>query len=232
MVDRGDGADRALRLRARLGVLAVAVGCYLAGAPAQRARTALDFTAHWWPWGLLGLAAVNLLRSAVPRGGFIGPAALSAAALTGLMASYGPDHSALPRIVLPGVLALCGAGLVLGTVPTGGRSAWGRFLTTGRVVVPAETPGTLTLRAVLGELRADLRHMEAEGWRTVHVTAVVGHVQVTVPRECTVRMHTSGSFLTRIQEARPSPESGPPEPSTGLTIHVLGVCGAVGVFRA
>lgn len=230
MADRGDGAGRGLRLRAWLGILAVAVGSYLAGDPAQRTRIALDFAAHQWPWALACLAAVNLFHSAVPRGGFIGPAALSAIALAGLVTLHGPDHPALTQIVLPCALALCGTALVLGTVRADGNSAWGRFLTTGRVVVPVHTPGTVTLRAVLGELRADLRHAETEGWRTVHVTAIAGHVHVTVPRECPVRMHTSGSFLTRVHETDPSPAE-PPAPSTGLTIHVLGICGAVGVAR-
>jgi hypothetical protein len=227
---QGEDSTRTSRVRVCAGLLAVILGCYLAGDVAHRARAALDFGARWWPWVLLGLAAVNLVRSALPTGSLIGPSLLVCVALAGLVTSDQVSARALTNLALPGLLALGGCLLLLGVSSTGPRSSWSRVLTTGRVVVPHGSGKTVTVRAVLGELRADLTGPAAAGRTTVHVTAVAGHIRMTVPRDRRVRVHSSGAFLTRVVDSGPKPTEVT-DPSTGLTIHVLAMCSVVGIIR-
>lgn len=225
-----EGGRRASRNRMRLGLVSVAVGCYLAGDPAHRAHSALEFAARWWPWALLSLAVVNLLRAAIPLTSLIGPFLLATIATAALVPTGTVSARTVTGLALPATLALGGAVLIGTAAPDSRDGRWSRTLTTGRVVVPAEARGTLTLRAVLGELRADLTRKSARNRTTVHVTVIAGHVRVDIPRDRWVKVNTSGALLTRIAETGPVP-SEPPDPSTGFVIHVLGVCGSVGIVR-
>jgi hypothetical protein len=222
--------QRASRLRRGLGLLAVAVGSYLIGAPAQRAHTAWEFTARWWPWALLCLAACNVLRAAITPSSLIAPLMLAAVSTAALLSAGDISARVFTDFGLPAVLALSGALLIGATTPKGRGNRWSRTLTTGRVVIPADARGTLTLRSVLGELRADLTQQPAGGLTTVNVTAVVGHVRVDIPRNRWVEVNSSGALLTHITETGPAPEE-PPDPSTGFVVHVLGICGSVGIVR-
>lgn len=213
---------RTSRTRMWGGVLAVAVGCYAAGDSAHRLHAAAALAADWWPWALLGLAALNLLRSAVPVGSLIGPVLLTAVALAGLAASDGVARGTVADRVVPSALALAGAALLL----SAGRSALTtRVLSTGRVNIRKSPSGPLALRAVVGELHADLSGTGHAGV-VLHVTAIVGHVRLTVPRDALVRIYDTGAVLTRIRAAA---EGEPAESGQVFDIHVLGVCGAVSV---
>ncbi|MFF1678250.1 hypothetical protein ACFVYG_19700 [Streptomyces sp. NPDC058256] len=219
----GDGREgRTSRTRMWGGVLALAVGSYIAGDAAHRLHAAAAIAADWWPWALLGLAALNLLRSALPVGSLIGPLLLAAVALGGLAASGGVAHETLADRVVPCALALMGAALVLSAGRAAGTT---RVLSTGRVDIRNSPSGPLALRAVIGELRADLSETGHAGV-VLHVTAIGGHVRLTVPRDALVRIHDTGAVLTRIRAA---PEVRPAESGQVFDIHVLGVCGAVSV---
>lgn len=229
MVD-GDVRNRASRFRVWTGIVVLGAGCFLAGDAARRTGEALVFVARWWPWILLAVALLNLLRSAMPTGSYIGPLLLGAVALVGLAMSDRVGSQHVENIALPGVLVIAGAGLALAASHDVRTTSWTRFLTTGRVVMPKGARGTVTVRAVLGDLRADLTQAPADDETTVHLTAIAGHVQLTVPKDRTVRVHASGAVLTHIGETGVDPVE-PPDTSRGFTIHVLGVCGAVGIVR-
>ncbi|MEV0092027.1 hypothetical protein [Streptomyces sp. NPDC050738] len=230
MVD-GEGSGRASRPRIWAGAIALAMGCYVVGDTVHRARTVLDLAARWWPWALLALSLLNLLRSAVPPGSLIAPLLLAAVGLTGLAVSGGIDRDTMINLIAPGVLALSGASLLFTLRPFGRTDRWSRFLATGRVVVPPGSGPLLSVRAVLGELRTDLTAADSDSSVAVHVTAVAGHVRIAVPQSSPVRIHTTGALLTRV--TGPGPQTGEhPAGSGGFTIHVLGVCGAVAVVRA
>ncbi|GAA0328149.1 hypothetical protein ACKI1I_18650 [Streptomyces turgidiscabies] len=222
--------NRASRFRVWAGIVVLGVGCFLAGDTARRASEALAFGARWWPWILLTVALLNLFGSAMPTGSYIGPLVLGAVALVGLAVSNSVGAQPLEDVALPGVLVVTGAGLALAASHDARTTSWTRFLTSGQVTMPKGSRGTVTVRAVLGDLRADLTRASADDETTVHLTAVAGHVQVTVPRDRTVRVHTSGAVLTHIGETGVDPVE-PAEHSRGFTIHVLGVCGAVGIVR-
>ncbi|MET7776000.1 MULTISPECIES: hypothetical protein [Streptomyces] len=216
-------------------MIALAVGCFLVGDTMHRARVALDAMAEWWPWTLLALALFNLLRSAVSVDSLIGPAVLAVAALCGLALSRGLDARAVQNLAVP--LALAGSGAVL--LVTAGerdrRTRWTRFLSTGRVQVPAQGSELLVFRAVCGELRADLRALRSGGPAAVHVTAVAGHVRLIVPRSWQVRVHASGALLTRVTEIGRSDEKLAAAPGFGeeheVALHLLGVCGAISIVH-
>jgi hypothetical protein len=109
-------------------------------------------------------------------------------------------------------------------------SRWTRFLSTGRVVAPGKFAELLTLRAIAGELRADLTAVRCDSrTTTVHITAIAGHVHLVVPQPCQVRVHSTGAVLSRITQ--PGPETPTGEPYE-IVLHVLGVCGAVSIVRA
>ncbi|MFF7054132.1 hypothetical protein ACFY94_37825 [Streptomyces griseorubiginosus] len=146
------------------------------------------------------------------------------------MSAHDISAYAVTGLALPGAVALAGVLLISAVVPDSRGGRWSRTLTTGRVVVPEDTDGILALRAVLGELRADLTRTSSVTRTTVHVTAIAGHVRVTVPRDRWVNVKTSGALLTHVAETGPSPGE-PPDPSRGFVIHVLGVCGSVGIVR-
>ncbi|MER5385243.1 hypothetical protein ABT040_34080 [Streptomyces sp. NPDC002688] len=219
----GDGQEgRTSRTRIWGGVLALAVGSYAAGDAAHRLHEAATLAADWWPWALLGLAALNLLRSAVPVGSLIGPLLLATLALGGLAASGGVARETLTDRVVPCALVLTGAALLL----SAGRAArTTRVLSTGRVDIRQSSSDPLALRAVVGELRADLSRTGHAGV-VLHVTAIVGHVRLSVPRDALVRIHDTGAVLTRIRAAA---EGRPAKCGQVFDIHVLGVCGAVSV---
>ncbi|WP_328749892.1 hypothetical protein OHT57_31140 [Streptomyces sp. NBC_00285] len=222
--------QRASRGRSRLGLLAVVVGCSLIGDPVQRAYSTWEFTARWWPWALLGLATFNLLRTAMSPASLIAPLVLATVSAAALLSAGDISTGMIIDFGLPAVLAVGGSLLIGTAVPDQPSNHWSRTLTTGRIVIPADAAGTLTLRSVLGELRADLTRKSAGSPTTVNITAVAGHVRVDIPRNRWVEVNASGALLTRITETGPAPDELP-DPSTGFVIHVLGVCGSVGIAR-
>ncbi|WP_405931238.1 hypothetical protein [Streptomyces sp. NBC_00827] len=228
MAHSGGSGGRSPRARTWVGALAIALGCYAAGDTAGRVRTAAEVAAQWWPWALIGLALVNLLRSAVATEALIGPLTLGVVALGGLAMSHQVGGHTIENWVVPVGLAVAGAALVLPPDRNRRATRWSRVLSTGRVVVSADSGPLLTVRAVLGELRADLSQVDGTGGQvTVHVTAVGGHVRLLVPRECRVSVHRTGAALTRVTNN--GPES--PDGKGRFTVHVLGLCGAVSITR-
>ncbi|WP_329272184.1 hypothetical protein [Streptomyces sp. NBC_01451] len=231
--------NRASRFRVWVGIVLLAVGCFVAGDAARRVGQALLFGARWWPWILLTVAVLNLLRSAIPSGSYIGPLVLCAVALTGLAMSDNVSRHEVADVALPGVLVVAGAGLALAASHDARTTSWTRILTTGRVVMPKGAYRTVTVRAVLGDLRADLTQAPADDETCVRLTVIAGHVQVTVPKDRAVRVDTSGAVLAHVKETGadpagptgPTDSSGPTGPAKGFTIQVLGVCGAVGIVR-
>ena len=232
-------AAQGSRFRVWVGIVLLAAGCFVAGDAARRIGEALAFGAHWWPWILLTVAVLNLLRSALPTGSYIGPLVLGAVALVGLAMSDSVGPQEVEDIALPGVLVLAGTGLALAASHDVRTTSWSRFLTTGRVILPKGAHGTITVRAVLGDLRADLTQASPDDETTVRLTAIGGHVQVTVPKDRAVRVHMSGAVLTHVGESGADPvepaassdSSVSSDSSKGFTIHVVGVCGAVGIVR-
>lgn len=235
MMDGGGRRRTAARSRIWTGVITLAVGCFLVGDTVRRGRAVLDAVAEWWPWALLALALFNLLRSAVSLDSLIGPAVLGSAALCGLALSRGLDTRTVQDLMIPLALAGCGAVLLVTAGGDGRRTRWTRFLSTGRIHVPAKSGELLVFRAVCGELRADLRAARTDGPRTVHITAVAGHVHLIVPVSWQVKVHASGALLTRVTENGRQDErlaTGPvpaSEKEHEMALHLLGVCGAVSI---
>lgn len=225
---QGERGGRASQVRIWAGLAAVAIGSLLVGDATQRGAAAVELAGRWWPWALLALACVNLLRSAVPVGSLIGPLVLGAVGVIGLVAFHGADGRLVRDQLAPALLMATGAALVLSPSRGGHRTSWTRLLATGDVVVSPSASRLYTLRAVLGELRADL--CEAQGEVEVNVTAIAGHVRLTIPRTSAVYVNAEGTLLTRVPP--PSSEFGQqPRSERKFTIHVLGVCGAVSIAR-
>ncbi|MHA6760022.1 hypothetical protein [Streptacidiphilus sp. PAMC 29251] len=225
----GESGGRSPRVRIWVGLITLATGCYCLGDTAHRARTAAEVAGRWWPWALLALALINLLRSTVARGSGTAPLLLGGIALSWLTLSHGFAPRTLQDLLLPAALALVGTALLLSVSRAAGANGWTRILTTGRITVPAGAADLLTLRAVAGELRTDLTAVRIHSHLTLHVTAIGGHVHLTLPAACRVTIHSSGAFLTRIADPGPRADTGnAPE----IVLHVLGVCGAVSIVRA
>lgn len=223
-MDSDERSGRTSRRRAWGGAGAMALGCYLAGDAAHRLHVAVALAADWWPWLLLGLAALNLLRSTVQVGSLIGPLVLALIAFAGLAASGGVARDTVENRIVPCALALAGAGLLFSTSQTTPRT---RVLSAGGIDLSDSPAERLVLRAIVGELRADLSGTTHDR-AVVHVTAIVGHVRLTVPRNAVIRMYDTGAVLTHIRTAS---KSSPAPESQVFDVHVLGVCGAVSVVH-
>jgi hypothetical protein len=228
------GGGRGHRFRVWVGLGALALGSYAVGDTVDRMRAAAGWAATSWPWVLLALAAFNLLRSAVEVGSLIGPGLLAGAALAGLVATHGITDPALMNLALPAALVLGGA-VLLGSSRERRSDVWSRFLATGRVEAPAAVGARtqyrrLTVRAVAGEIRADFTGSTLDGGMAVHVTAIAGHVHLTVPRGWPVAVRTTGMVLTRVTDT--GPMDAVDESTDGVGLHLLGVCGAVSLVRA
>lgn len=110
-----------------------------------------------------------------------------------------------------------------------------RALAGGRILAP-ETLGDrtryprLTLRAVAGRLRADFTTTTLDGDVAVCVTAIAGHVQLTVPRSWPVAVRTAGMVLSRVTETGERDQVDLTGPGT-IGLHLLGVCGAISLVR-
>lgn len=202
-----------------LSVLLISAGAFLAW-------YALHGDDRWvaagWPWLLLAMAVVNLARSALTFGSLIAPSVLTAAACGGLMIKA--DAASVPAMLIIACLIVLGG---LGLLRPG---AWTRIMVTGRVRVSAPPVRLVVLRAVAGELRADFTHAALGNTLTVRVTALAGHVHITVPRSWPVMVLSAGTALTRFTDTGGTEEvsSG----STGyLALHLLGLGGAISLVR-
>ncbi|WP_329118272.1 hypothetical protein [Streptomyces sp. NBC_01465] len=231
----GTGGIREHRARIWVGVAALAAGSFAIGDGLHRVRAAADWAAAWWPWLLLALALLNLLRSVITVGSLIAPGLLAAVALGGLVAAHGVSGRTLADLVVPAALILGGFALLLSSRPAD-RHRWTRVLATGRVRTTHPVgSGTehphVVLRAIAGELRADLTGSFLDGSLTVQVTAVAGHVHLTVPRGWPVTVRTAGTVLTRVTDTGPRDAAGKAA-GGDVGLHLLGLCGAVSLVRA
>ncbi|MFF3461227.1 hypothetical protein [Streptomyces sp. NPDC002619] len=224
----GEGGGGVSRAKTWLGIAALAAGCYTVGDASDRARAAFDVLIAWWPWALLGLAAMNIVRSAVPAETLLGPLSLAVLGVVGLTLSHDISTSTVRNVVGPSVLVLAGIALILAGAGTGPTTRWSGVLSSGQVVVRASAGRPLTVRAVLGNLRADLTQIVHEDHITVHITAFAGHVRLTVPTDATVAVHTTGAAFTRVTGILPQDTGG----RRRFTLHVLGLCGALTIVRA
>lgn len=223
------------RSRLWLGLTVLAVGSFTVGDTAHRVRAAMDWLSAWWPWLLLALALLNLLRSAITAGSLIAPGLLAAVALGGLAAAHDISTHTLTDLVAPTALIFLGLALLLSSREKDSHR-WTRVLATGRV----RTTGTLgsrtgnrqvILRAIAGEVRADLTGSVLDGSLTVQVTAVVGHVHLTVPSDWPVTVRTAGTLLTLVSDTGPR-ASTEDDAAREVGLHLLGLVGAVSLVRS
>lgn len=217
-----DRSGRELKTRIWIGFPLVVIGGYLVGDTAARIQLAYDVFSAGWPWALLGLATANVLRSVLQLESLLAPGLLAFAALVALGFREGTAARTLVNVVIPAVVLMTGAVFLLSAGSSLTKS-WTRILVTGQVVAPGVVSGGLRPRAILGELKADLSLLAAPP-QEVLVTAVFGHVRLTVPADWRLNLYATGAVLTPI---RGLIGIGPPE----VQLRVLGFCGVVSVVR-
>lgn len=222
-VPLADRSGYALKARIWFGLPLAVIGGYLLGDTAGRFQLAWDAFVAWWPWALLGLAVANVLRSVLQLESLLAPGLLAFVALVGLALRGGIAANMFTDFAVPGALALTGMALLASAGSWLTRS-WTRVLVTGRVSAYESASGSLRPKAILGELRADLSPLTAPP-QQVNVTAVFGHVHLTVPTTWRLDLHATGALLTPI---RGVVGSGPSE----VKLRVLGFRGVVSVARA
>jgi hypothetical protein len=231
----GTGVGRGHRSRMWFGLTALATGCFTIGDGVHRIRGAADWAATWWPWLLLALALLNLLRTVIGVSSLIAPGLLAVVAVSGLALAHGISGRTLANLIIPAALVLVGLALLF-PFRTAHRHQWTRVLATGRVRT-TDTVGSRTenpqvvLRAIAGELRADLTGSFLDGSLTVQVTAVGGHVHLTVPRGWLVTIRSAGTVLTRVTDTGPR-DTATKAADDEVGLHLLGLCGAVSLVRA
>lgn len=216
--------SRERHVRWWLGLLLLAVGLFLLGNTGERLRFAGQLAERAWPWALLGLAVLNLLLAMFRIESALAPGLIAMVGAIGLAVRYDVPGRTFFDFVLPALVAVAGVTLLR---PAGTR-AWTRVLLTGRVVAPSDVETRLRPRALLCELRADLRPLSATSpSREVWVTAILGHVRLTVPKDCHVELDANGTLLTSIRD----PEGNPAARRETLQVRVLGLCAVLSLAR-
>lgn len=223
--------DTARELRARIwiGLPLIAVGAFLVGDTARRLSLAWTFAGRYWPWILMGLACVNLIRSLFHMESLLAPGLLGVVALTALALRSEVALSVVLDWLLPLLIILAGVSL-LSSVGARVRRSLTRVLSTGRVHLEGGLPNLLRPRAVLGDIKVDLTNADEVGKTVeVEITAVFGWVRLVVPRTWHVELGGQGVLLSHVSSrgARAEPKDGAPT----LSLHVMGFCGFVSVDR-
>ncbi|WP_434442206.1 hypothetical protein [Lentzea sp. E54] len=222
-------AARELRARIWFGLPLIAAGAFLVGDAAQRLVSAWNFVGRYWPWLLLGLACLNLIRSLFRVESLLAPGLVAVVALTALALRSEVASSMILDWVLPVLIIVVGTTL-LWSVGARVRRSWTRVLSTGRVAAPEELPKRLRPRAIVGEIEVDFRAARSgEMDVDLEVTAVFGWVRIVVPRAWQVELGHQGVLLSKIVD-RAAGEQGDPR-ERKLLLHVMGFCGIVSVSR-
>jgi hypothetical protein len=216
-------AVREHRARIWLGLALVVVGTFLIGDTAHRWERAWDLVGQWWPWALLGLAAVNLAVSLMRLESVLAPGLLAFIGLVALAIRHGFAGNTVIDFALPAMVAFAGAVLLLSSGAAAGTS-WTRVLVTGRVEAPEQVHSPLRPRAILGEVKANLTTVRSRG-PSIWVTVVFGHVHLVVPKTWNVTLNRDGALIVSIRD--PSPSGNDREAS----LRVMGFCGVVSVSR-
>lgn len=150
-------APRERRARVWLGGILLLSGGFFLGDTVHRLGTAWEMFAHWWPWALITLAVVNLARSFLRVESLLAPGLLVLVAVVFLAARQGIQSDLVINFAVPLVAILAGLALLVSIGSAAGKS-WTRVLVTGRVTADEPVTTTLRPRAILGEVRVDLRH--------------------------------------------------------------------------
>ncbi len=223
-------AARELRARIWFGLPLIAAGAFLVGDAAHRLLLAWTFVGRHWPWILLGLACLNLIRSLFRVESMLAPGLVAVVALTALALRSEVASSMVLDWVLPVLIIVVGTTL-LWSVAARVRKSWTRVLSTGRVSVQGRCPDVLRPRAVVGEITVDLLAAQDAPMNVdTDVTAVFGWVQVVVPQSWHVELASQGLLLSKIIDrgpADPGEQAGRPT----LTLHLMGFCGVVSISR-
>ncbi|MBB6547046.1 hypothetical protein HD593_001841 [Nonomuraea rubra] len=231
-----DISRRRRHLKALFGLLSITFGCLLAWLSIHNRMLPVEsWAAVTWPWTLLTLATVNFARSALKAGSLIGPGLLASTACGALVTGVGVSRSPLTIVVLACAAILTGVVLIRSS-RSRSQAGWTRVMTTGRVRAPVavgqHTPHPrLTLRAIAGEVRADFGGSNLDGSLAVWVTAISGHVHLTVPRTWPVVVRSAGIALTRVTDTH-NPRDTHAEDAHSLGLHLLGLCAAITLVRA
>jgi hypothetical protein len=183
-----------------LGLALVVISSFLLLDPNNRIAELLGLLEGVWPWLLLGLAGLNLLRSITPTGAFIGPLAVAGVALVGLLPSLDVHGPTIANIVVPLVTLAVGAALLLRGSATNKVAKWTTILATVSRRHEEAVPGTINAHCWMGELRVDLRQAEWDEASTLNVVVVLGRVAVEVPVTLPIVLDDAG-ILVAVQES-------------------------------
>ncbi|MFC0541094.1 hypothetical protein [Kutzneria chonburiensis] len=222
---------RERRARVWLGGLLLLSGGFFFGDTLHRLDTVWVMLAQWWPWALIVLAVVNLARSFLRVESLLAPGLLVLVAVVFLAVRQGIEAGMVINFAVPLVAILGGLTLLVSVGSAAGRS-WTRILVTGRVEAVGPVTRTLRPRAVLGEVRVDLRGCPGRadgGPIVVHPTVLFGHVRLDVPKHWVLTMKRDGALLTQIRDPGTNPSEA--DRTVELEIFALGFAGVISVAR-
>jgi hypothetical protein len=196
-----------MKRRVLIGLGLAVAGSYFALDPAARAEALLNGLRQWWPFLLLGLAGLNLLRSVIDTPSLLAPAALTAVAAVALAGIGAPFWD---RLVAGGPLLVAGigVGMVVAAMGTPARVVsvlWTRRSYAKHRPLPARTE----LVCVAGELRHDLRSASIAGTETLVARLVLGYVVVVIPSGWRCHLANTPPRSIRISERGAVPPAGP-----------------------
>lgn len=216
-----------LRLRVLLACALAAAGAAAAASTPGRVTHAVLTAMGWWPYALVLLCLVNIVRLTVPPGGLYGPALLGAVALSALVGL----RLTLRQWFVAGPLIVAGVGLLLGmTVPSSppDRRTWALAW-----VVRRQLSGTLPARmavlVLLGSAEVDLTAAVCTSKVECNVTMGMARLKLVVPAALFVELESAATGGIRILESGTAATGDPSRPK--LVVHLLGLFGVVELHR-
>lgn len=181
----------------------------------------------WWPWALLGLALLIVVRSTLRLESVFVPGLIASIGGLGLAVKYGLTAKVLVDVLVPA--SLVGGGIALLFAKTGKTpQSWTKFLWSGRVYAPEAAREPLRPRVFLGDIRVDMTTVRPEELDvTIDATMVLGHIHFDIPKDWFVTLKDS-TLASRILDKRRNGNEGD---STLLVLNVLGFGGIVTIAR-
>jgi hypothetical protein len=234
------------RRRVLVGIALVVIGVILwidrIGGTSE-AHAALHFLRRWAAMGVVIIGAVNLAAFLKLRWWVVGPLLVMGAGAAWQILRLHDQPPQLSRFVLPSALITVGLVVALAgpeadpdeaSTRNSGRLRRWAVLRGKRVQSKIQNLQQAQAGALLGHLELDLRQSTLyEGYGTLAVTAICGHIQLLVPPDWDVRLQPSVGFWARAHDRKPiSDAQSSSEESPFLEVHVLGLLGSAEVRLA
>jgi hypothetical protein len=208
-----------------LGLALVAVGCFLALDPAERATRLSELVGRSWPLLAGAVAGLLVLRAVPGRTARVLVVLLGAVAAAGLGAFHGFNPAGLVGAA-PVVGAALGLLVVMRTAPTAPGRVTAVLCGRGVRLAAGPMPHRAVVSSVLASVHLDARDVVLAGGETILVRLLLSDLVLVVPAGWSIRLRP-GTLTGVAVRDRGLVRAGGPE----LVLEVSGVLAGLTVDR-